>query len=184
MLFVFFAVPASKIDKTASVTSSTPTAFMQRKSIGHLRKKQGLHSTWCRTIMCRSPSGPVRRGSVEPKIATVGTPSKEARCMVPVSFVSNKQHFRNSSISCSSVVWPMRFTHESPSVLPIVSPTVMSFGVPKRIHCTDDFEEPAAATSANRSGNYRFADPYSAPGERAIFTRAFAGGRISVPSEV
>ncbi len=143
---------------------------MQRKSIGHLRKKHGLHSTWCRTVMCQSPSGPVRRGSVEPKIATVGTPSKEARCMVPVSFVSNKRHLRNSSISCSSVVWPMRLTQESPSARAIVSPTVMSFGVPKRIHCTDNFAETAVATSANRSGNHRLAGPYSAPGQRPIFS--------------
>src|SRR5206468_6311060 len=34
-----------KIDITASATSWTLTAFMQRKSIGHLRRKHGLHST-------------------------------------------------------------------------------------------------------------------------------------------
>jgi len=34
-----------KIDKTATTTSWTLTAFMQRKSIGHSRKKHGLHST-------------------------------------------------------------------------------------------------------------------------------------------
>jgi hypothetical protein len=38
-------VDLGKIDKTAWVTSSTPTAFMHRKSIGHARKKHGLHST-------------------------------------------------------------------------------------------------------------------------------------------
>jgi hypothetical protein len=38
-------VDLGKIDKTASVTSSTLTAFMHRKSIGHSRKKHGLHST-------------------------------------------------------------------------------------------------------------------------------------------
>jgi hypothetical protein len=38
-------VDLCKIDKTASVTSSTLTAFMHRKSIGHSRKKHGLHST-------------------------------------------------------------------------------------------------------------------------------------------
>ena len=31
--------------ETAATTSSTLTAFMQRKSIGHSRRKQGLHST-------------------------------------------------------------------------------------------------------------------------------------------
>lgn len=39
LLFLF------KIDKTAATTSSALTAFMQRKSIGHSRRKQGLHST-------------------------------------------------------------------------------------------------------------------------------------------
>jgi len=34
-----------RIDITASTTSGTLTAFMQRKSIGHSRKKHGLHST-------------------------------------------------------------------------------------------------------------------------------------------
>ena len=33
------------IDSTAPATSSALTAFMQRKSIGHSRRKQGLHST-------------------------------------------------------------------------------------------------------------------------------------------
>src|SRR4029077_3356427 len=87
------------IDSTAPATSSALTAFMQRKSIGHSRRKQGLHSTWGRKIGCPLPSGPVRRGSVEPKTAPTGTPSNAARCIVPVSLVSNKRHRRNSSIS-------------------------------------------------------------------------------------
>ena len=35
----------ASIDRTAPTTSSVVTAFMQRKSIGHSRRKQGLHST-------------------------------------------------------------------------------------------------------------------------------------------
>ena len=35
----------ASIDSTAPATSSALTAFMQRKSIGHSRRKQGLHST-------------------------------------------------------------------------------------------------------------------------------------------
>src|SRR4051812_723800 len=89
----------ASIDSTAPATSSLVTAFMQRKSIGHSRRKQGLHSTWCRKIVWPSPRGLVRRGSVEPKTATTGTPSKAARCIVPVSLVSSKLHLRNSSIS-------------------------------------------------------------------------------------
>jgi hypothetical protein len=38
-------VDLARFDKTASTTSWTLIAFMQRKSIGQLRRKQGLHST-------------------------------------------------------------------------------------------------------------------------------------------
>src|SRR5207302_10399635 len=116
-----------------------------------------------------SAEGSGKAGMGQTKVRNLESTEKEARCMVPVSFVSNRRHLRNSSISCSSVVWPMRLTQESPSVRTIVSPTVMSFGVPKRIHCTDNFAETAAATSANRSGNHCLAGPYSAPGQRPIF---------------
>ena len=94
----------ASIDSTAFATSSALTAFMQRKSIGHSRRKHGLHSTWCRKTICPLPRGPVRRGSVEPKTATTGTPTNAARCIVPVSLVSSRLHRRNSSMSCSSVV--------------------------------------------------------------------------------
>src|SRR5205809_1297201 len=50
----------ASIDSTAAATSSALTACMQRKSIGHSRRKQGLHSTWCRKTVCPLPSGPVR----------------------------------------------------------------------------------------------------------------------------
>src|SRR5437667_12895617 len=35
----------ARIESTASATSCALTAFIQRKSIGHSRRKQGLHST-------------------------------------------------------------------------------------------------------------------------------------------
>src|SRR5260370_18463189 len=60
----------ASIDSTAPATSSALTALMQRKSIGHSRRKQGLHSTWCRKIECPFPSGPSMRAPVEPKTAT------------------------------------------------------------------------------------------------------------------
>src|SRR3954469_13747373 len=37
--------PRSSWPETAATTSSTLTAFMQRKSMGHSRRKHGLHST-------------------------------------------------------------------------------------------------------------------------------------------
>ena len=100
---------------------------------------------------------------------------------MPVSFVSNKRHSRSSSISCSSVVWPMRFTHESPQRPGNSSrqqPCPSAF--PKRIHCTDNFAATAAATSANRSGNHRLAGPYSAPGTEAeLHACRFAEGTVA-----
>ena len=158
----------ASIDSTAAATSSALTAFMQRKSIGHSRRKQGLHSTWCRKTVCPLPSGPVRSGSVEPKTAITGTPTNVARCMVPVSLVSSKRHCRSSSISCSSVVCPIRLTQSSPIAAAICSPIAASFFVPNRIHCADDCAVIFAAASANRSGNHRLAGPYSAPGQRPI----------------
>jgi len=40
-----FLVGQRKIDATDATTSEAVIDFMQRKSIGHFRKKQGLHST-------------------------------------------------------------------------------------------------------------------------------------------
>jgi hypothetical protein len=38
-------VDLARLERMAARTSSVVTAFMQRKSIGHSRKKHGLHST-------------------------------------------------------------------------------------------------------------------------------------------
>src|SRR3954470_2455111 len=102
--YLFWSVVAPSIDNTVSTTSSAGTAFMQRKSIGHLRRKQGLHSTWRLMTTWLGPNGPVNLGSVDPKIATVGTPSSAARCIVPVSFVKTNRQILSSLISCSTVV--------------------------------------------------------------------------------
>ena len=119
-----------------------------------------------------------------------GTPSSEARCIVPVSLVSSKRHSRSSSISCSIVVWPMRLTQRSPRVSQIFSPIAASFFVPKRTHLTSRSMAIDVAASAKRSGNHRFAGPYSAPGQRAeqlirlelLRVESWNGGTASVPS--
>src|SRR5208283_2084874 len=73
--------------KTALTTAPTWMRSMQRKSIGHWRKKQGLHSTGSRTMMLRGDSGPVSSGDVEPQMLTVGVPRAAAICIGPVSLV-------------------------------------------------------------------------------------------------
>src|SRR5207248_6040693 len=68
-----------KIDIIAFTTSGTLISFMHRKSIGHSRRKHGLHSTWWRTRACLLPIGPVSAGSVEPDTATTRTRKSAAR---------------------------------------------------------------------------------------------------------
>jgi len=58
-------VPCHNSFSAASVTSSTVTRVMQRKSIGHSRRKHGLHSTGCRMTMPGRLNGPVSSGDVE-----------------------------------------------------------------------------------------------------------------------
>ena len=80
------------------------------------------------------PSGPVRSGSVDPKIEIVGTRTRAARCIVPVSLVSNGSQALNSSINSPSVVLPDPI-HALPSqFLAISSRLAPSPAVPNRIH--------------------------------------------------
>ncbi len=173
---------AAQNDKAATATtSSTLTAFMQRKSSGHSRRKHGLHSTWCLTTRFSFPSGPVRLGSVEPKTATTGTPSRVARCIVPVSLVNSSRHFRSSSISCSRVVLPMRLMQFVAQL-----PRRSARPPPRPWPCRKEPNRPpiAAAVAAKRSGNQRFAGPYSAPGQSPILRSAgpVGGGAASAIS--
>src|SRR5260370_11621163 len=71
----------------ARQTSSTVTAFMHLWSIGHSRRRQGLHSTACLTIRVWGPYGPVAVSSVGPNIATVGIPNAAAQALVPETFL-------------------------------------------------------------------------------------------------
>src|SRR5437660_12575272 len=92
----------------ARQTSPTVTRVMQRWSIGHSRSKHGLHSTACLTTRVRGPYGPVTVSSVEPKIATVDTPSAAAMCIGPESFVIINDDSANTPISASKDVLPLK----------------------------------------------------------------------------
>ena len=61
------------------------------------------------------PSGPVRSGSLDPKIATIGVPTAAARCIGPVSLVITKSQALSPAASTGSVVRPPRSTPRSPA---------------------------------------------------------------------
>src|ERR1035437_3115600 len=80
--------------KMACTTCSTLMPFMQRKSIGHSRKKHGEHAASdFNSRCCGSPGspGPVNSGDVLPKGTTTSVPSAAATCIGPVSFVSRSE---------------------------------------------------------------------------------------------
>ena len=53
--------------------------------------------------------GPVRLGSVEPNMATVGTPRDAAMCMGPLSFVTNRTHLSKMAMLFLRSISPARF---------------------------------------------------------------------------
>src|SRR5271170_3285624 len=88
--------------KTASTTRSTLMPFMQRKSIGHSRRKHGEHGASDLSKRFRaSPGrpGPVSSGDVLPNGTTTGVPSAAATCIGPVSFVNKTPHVFKRDIS-------------------------------------------------------------------------------------
>src|ERR1700722_7071018 len=97
--------------KTASTTLSTLIPFMQRKSIGHSRKKHGEHDAsdlikWLRS----SPGkpGPVNSGDVLPNGTTTGIPNAAATCIGPVSFVNSTRQSFKSAINSRKEAFPAR----------------------------------------------------------------------------
>jgi len=149
----------------AWAASSGATACMHRKSSGHSRRKQGLHSTWWRRIVLVGDRGPVNRGSVDPKTATSGIPRASARCIVPVSLVRSARNELRRFISSSSDVFPARFSALPSNPCRISSATVRSFSVPTTTHEQGNFSETSCMVFRKRSAGQRFAGPYSAPGQ-------------------
>lgn len=84
--------------------------FMQRKSIGHSRKKHGEHGASDFKIFDPLEKiGPVNPGDVLPKIATAGISKAAATCIGPVSFVKRTRQIFKSDISSRSEVLPQQF---------------------------------------------------------------------------
>src|ERR1019366_6174291 len=103
--------------KTTSTTRSTLMPFMQRKSIGHSRKKHGEHGASDLSKRWRgSPGkpGPVNSGDVLPNGTITGVPSAAATCIGPVSLVSRTQQSFSKAISSRSEVLPARLKIADP----------------------------------------------------------------------
>jgi len=102
-----------------------------------------------------APKWPLRFGSVEPKMETVGILSKLARCIVPVSFVSNNRiHAARRLVrSCCSTDPIHAFFAQGTSDL-LAGCCIAR--MPKRIHRTGRRAAISRATSVNRSGSQRY----------------------------
>ena len=143
---------------------------MQRKSMGHSRRKQGAQGT-SPTMAPRG--GPVSSGEVLPNGTITGTPTAAARCMGPVSFVRTALQQRNRAQSSRSVVLPARSITGPEHPAAICAVRGASFAPPKRIQPQLSFVCKRFAASTNRSIGQRFAGPYSAPGFKPRQTPAF-----------
>ena len=75
--------------------------------------------------------GPVRRGSVGPKIATSGLPSAAAACIGPVSLVTINSHSRSHSTISGSEVSPHKFRQRAGAAREIISPSGWSSAPPR-----------------------------------------------------
>jgi len=89
-----------------------PIRSMQRKSVGQLGFKQGLHGTARWMTMLLSPTGEVVAGFVEPKIATVGSPSAPAMCIKPESFERKSLQRTIRAMASFRSVFPARSIRE------------------------------------------------------------------------
>ena len=84
---------------------------MQRKSIGHSRRKHGEHGAADFKYGWRNAPqeiGPVNSGDVLPKMAITRISNAAATCIGPVSFVSKTRHNFNSDINSRNEVLPAK----------------------------------------------------------------------------
>src|SRR6185369_10412715 len=156
---------------------------MQRKSIGHSRRKQGAHGTgdWSKTF-CALPGNPglVNAGEVLPKSATTGVPSAAARCIGPVSFVSTTSQALSRAASSRNEVAPARLSTPAFWLGSTDKPGAGDATIPVWIlaaKSTSPFPPKiiqrqfvrcliSRAAATKRSDGQRLAAPYSAPGFR------------------
>src|SRR4030043_939372 len=139
-----------------------------------VRSKHGLHgrSGVITTLLSPSSSGggPVRIGSVEPNMATIGVLTAYAICSGPESFVRKTSHSEISEISSLRDVFPAKLTSECDvrnsgiAFLYISSAISTSDFPPKIIALPPVSLINQFAISANLSGNHLLAEPYVAPG--------------------
>ena len=149
---------------------------MQRKSIGHSRKKHGEHGASDLSRRWRAPPGnpgPVSSGDVLPNGTTTGVPSAAATCIGPVSFVSKTRQSFSNDISSRSEVWPdkLKFVDCGLRIADsICAVNGWSSLPPNRsqaqfVRCWISF-----AAAMYFSAGQRLAGPYSAPGFRPMIS--------------
>ena len=108
-------------------------------------------------------TGAVPNGSVGPKIATTGNPTADATCIAPESFPIKSWHRESSAGNSAIAVFPVKSIGFRFIPATIAVETAISPAVPNKIISASDSAINRFATSANRSGNQHFADPYEAP---------------------
>src|ERR1700682_58234 len=118
---------------TAVSAMSVVMRVIQRWSVGHRRRKQGLQYGFSWTIVHRGVTGAVPFGSVGPKIATVGSPTAAATCMAPESFPMKRWHFDSSAGRSAMVVFPVRSMGDPRIWAAMAADTLASAAVPKRM---------------------------------------------------
>ena len=97
--------------RTAAATCSTLIPLIQRRSMGHSRRKQGeqgaphVNNRW--RALPGSP-GPVKSCELLPNSATTRVPTAAATCIGPVSLVSRTRQDFKSAISSRREVLPHR----------------------------------------------------------------------------
>src|ERR1700752_3457261 len=147
----------------AASTISGVTAFMQRWSVGHRRKKQGLQYGLCWTRLKRGVTGAVPSGSVGPKMATTGKPTAAATCIAPESFPKNRWHCESSAGNSAMVVFAVRSIGGGGDWLTMAWETAASAAVPNRTTSASLWNTNSLIAAAKRPGGQHFADPYEAP---------------------
>src|SRR5262245_57965227 len=153
----------SRAVSTVATTWSGAIESMQRKSIGHSRRKQGEQgalevSRWC----LESPGrpGPVNAGEVLPKGTTTDVPSAAATCIGPESLVRTRRESLRVDMRSRRFPLPALFTMRV-LARPITSAQrAASFGPPIAIQTAFGIRSQTwRATAANRSAGQRLAGP-------------------------
>ncbi len=143
---------------------------MQRKSMGHSRRKHGEQGAFDfnkRWRVSAGKPGPVNSGEVLPKGTMTGVPSAAATCMGPVSLVSSTRQSFSKAINSRSEVRPDRLlsvecgVRSADSIWFAISTSPRP---PKINQVQFVLWRISFAAAIKRSTGQRLAGPYSAPG--------------------